>query len=79
MAMVGTSMRSRPDTGTARDTEVEAIARALREGGAMSRHELARRVNARRWGPGRFNGAVADALAEGSVRRLGRDRVGPPT
>ena len=79
MSMLGTTYRSRQDTGTARDTEIDAITRALREGGEMSRQELARRVHARRWGPGRFHGALADALAEGSARRLGRDRVGPPT
>ena len=79
MGMLGTTYRSRQDTGTARDTEIDAITRALREGGEMSRQELARRVHARRWGPGRFHGALADALAEGSARRLGRDRVGPPT
>jgi MFS family permease len=79
MGMLGTTYRSRQDTGTARDTEIDAITRALREGGDMSRQELARRVHARRWGPGRFHGALADALAEGSARRLGRDRVGPPT
>jgi MFS family permease len=79
MSMLGTTYRSRQDTGTARDTEIDAITRALREGGDMSRQELARRVQARRWGPGRFRGALADALAEGSARRLGRDRVGPPT
>jgi MFS family permease len=79
MSMLGTTYRSRQDTGTARDTEIEAITRALREGGDMSRQELARRVHARRWGPGRFPGAHADAQAEGSARRQGRDRVGPPT
>jgi MFS family permease len=79
MSMLGTTYRSRQDTGTARDTEIDAITRELREGGDMSRQELARRVHARRWGPGRFHGALADALAEGSARRLGRDRVGPPT
>ena len=78
MGMLGTTYRSREDNGTARDTEIAAIARVLGEGGEMSRQELARRVNARRWGPGRFGGALADALAEGSARRVGRDRVGPP-
>jgi MFS family permease len=78
MSMVGTSYRSREDTGTARDTEIIAIARALNDGGEMTRQELARRVNARRWGPGRFRAALADALAEGAARRVGRDRVGPP-
>jgi MFS family permease len=78
LSMIGTTYRSRQDTGSARDTEIQAIARALGEGGEMTRQELARRVNARRWGPGRFRGALADALAEGSARRVGRDRVGPP-
>ncbi len=76
--MLGTSLHSRADTGAARDSEIDAIARALREGGEMTRQELARRVSARHWGPGRFRGALADALAEGSARRTGRDRVGPP-
>ncbi|MEP6954588.1 MAG: MFS transporter, partial [Solirubrobacteraceae bacterium] len=71
MSMLGTSFRSRQDTGSARDTEIDAISRALGEGGEMTRQELARRVNARRWGPGRFRGALADALAEGSARRVG--------
>jgi MFS family permease len=76
--MLGTSLHTRQDTGSARDTEIEAISRALAEGGEMTRQELARRVNARRWGPGRFRAALADALAEGSAQRVGRDRVGPP-
>ena len=78
LGMLGTTYRSRQDTGAARDTEIASIARALGEGGEMTRQELAQRVNARRWGPGRFRGALADALAEGSARRVGRDRVGPP-
>ena len=32
MGMLGTTYRSREDTGTARDTEIDAIARALRRG-----------------------------------------------
>jgi len=32
--------------------------------------ELARRVGARYWGPGRFRAALREALDEGTVRRL---------
>ncbi|MGZ6695368.1 MAG: NYN domain-containing protein [Solirubrobacteraceae bacterium] len=51
--MLGTSVR-RADTGVALDGEIAAIERALREGGEMTRRELAARVHARNWGPGRF-------------------------
>jgi hypothetical protein len=60
------------------DREIDAIARALADGGPMRREELARRVGARRWGPGRFGNAVSQAIAEGRARRLARGRYGPP-
>jgi MFS family permease len=56
------------------DGEVGAILGALEDGPA-TRRELARRVSARLWGPGRFRTALAVARAEGLVRRAGRDRV----
>jgi len=52
------------------DREIEIIERALDDHGAANRRELARRVGARYWGPGRFRGALREAIAEGSVRRL---------
>jgi hypothetical protein len=55
------------------DEEIEIIARALAEHGQLSREELGRRVGARYWGPGRFRGALREALAEGAARRVGRN------
>jgi len=52
--------------------EVEAIERALREHGEATRRELARRVGARYWGPGRFRMALRQAGRERRVKLLGR-------
>jgi MFS family permease len=57
--------------------EVETIERALREHGEATRRELARRVGARYWGPGRFSAALRAARAEKRVKRLSRDRYAP--
>jgi hypothetical protein len=54
--------------------EVEAIVSALREHGPMARDELRREVNARRWGPGCFARALAQAVVAGLVTRVGRGR-----
>lgn len=53
------------------------IGRAVEEAGVIDREELARRVGAGRWGPGRFNNALREALAEGRVRRVTRNTYGP--
>ena len=42
----------------------------------LERADLARRIGARRWGPGRFREALDEAQAEGRVVRLGRGRYG---
>jgi hypothetical protein len=55
------------------DEEIEIIVRALDEHGRLSREELARRIGARYWGPGRFRTALREALAEGAARRAGRN------
>ncbi|MGD9734601.1 MAG: hypothetical protein AB7V58_03170 [Solirubrobacterales bacterium] len=60
------------------DREIEAIATALDEHGATQRAELARLVGARYWGPGRFNSALREAVAEGRARRLSRSTLAPP-
>jgi MFS family permease len=59
---------------TSRTTELEVSAiRAAASGGeAVTRAELARRVGARRWGPGRFRRALDVAVARGAVVRVGR-------
>ncbi|HEV7773734.1 MAG TPA: MFS transporter [Conexibacter sp.] len=56
------------------DHEVEAIVGALREHGPTDRTTLARLVGARWWGPGRFRGALVDAVVKQRVRRVGRER-----
>ena len=55
--LMGTSLR-RPTGLVELQDEVEAIGRAVDEGGPLSRDELFRTVRGRRWGPGRF-GACA--------------------
>jgi hypothetical protein len=79
--------RLRPGPGTvsssrgeeeALDREIEAIARALDEHGALSRRELSRLVGARYWGPGRFSAALREAVAEGRARRVSRSTYAPP-
>jgi len=62
---------------TDRDREIEIIVRALNERGDSSRKELARTVGGRYWGPGRFQGALREAVAEGRVRRVRNDQYAP--
>jgi hypothetical protein len=54
------------------DREIEAIERALAATGTLRRDELAARVGARWWGPGRFSRALGEAVRDGEVRRVGR-------
>ncbi|WP_028060226.1 MFS transporter [Candidatus Solirubrobacter pratensis] len=76
--MVGSCSHStREDEGT-REREVEALADAARDAGPATRADLSRRVHAREWGPGRFGGALRDAVERGRLRRLSRRRYGPP-
>ncbi len=75
--MVGTSVR-RPSALTELQREVEAIGRAVDEGGPITRDELAGAVGARRWGPGRFRRALGEAVAAGRIRRTGRGRFEAP-
>jgi MFS family permease len=56
------------------DREVEAIVTALRQHGPIERAALARAVGARYWGPGRFRGALVEALVQQRIRRVGRAR-----
>jgi MFS family permease len=75
--LVGTAVR-RPTAVTELQREVEAIGRAVDEGGPVNRDELFRTVGARRWGPGRFRRALGEAVATGRIRRTGRGRFEPP-
>ncbi len=59
------------------DHEIAAIERSLAENGPTSVSDLRALVGARYWGPGVFNQALGEALAEGSVRRVARGIYGP--
>jgi len=54
------------------DREIDAIEQAATDR-PMSREELARAVNARTWGPGRFRRALRLAQSERRVTRVGRN------
>jgi MFS family permease len=56
------------------DNEIEIIARALQEHGELGREDLAKRIGARYWGPGRFRAALREAVREGRIRRVSRSR-----
>jgi MFS family permease len=68
-----------PDAAADREREIEIIERALNERGSANRGELARRIGAHYWGPGRFRGALREAVLEGRVKRLHRDQYAPTT
>ncbi len=53
--------------------EVESIVRALQSTGPQSRDGLAGLLRARYWGPRRFSDALRASLAQGRVRRVGRN------
>jgi len=61
------------DAKATRRAEVAQIVNALHEAlpSGLRRRDLARRVDARGWGPGRLTGALRQAVAEGLVRRTG--------
>jgi MFS family permease len=72
--MLGTAVRSRSSSPALLDQEVDTIAAIVEESGPLERADLARRVGARGWGPGRFREALDEAQAEGRVVRLRRSR-----
>jgi hypothetical protein len=69
LGTAGPSSRFAAEAEAEHDREVEAIARALADGGGAGRSELLRRVGGRHWGPGRFTSALRAALREGRARR----------
>jgi MFS family permease len=75
--MVGTASRWAPAADEDLDREIEMIERALDDLGAIDRDALAKAVGARYWGPGRFRGALREAVEEGRARRLARSRYAP--
>jgi MFS family permease len=76
--MLGTAVRSRPVSQALLDREIDAIAETVEKDGPLQREDIARRVGARRWGPGRFRNALHEAEVEGRVRRISRSTYGPP-
>jgi MFS family permease len=75
--MVGTAGatgRQRNAGDRARDHELDLLERMLAEQGELTAPELARRLDARHWGPGRYRSALREALREGRVER-GRGRT----
>ena len=75
--MVGTALHSRQAPQSLLACEIDAVASVVEADGPLERAEIARRVGARRWGPGRFRNALAAAQASGRVRRLSRTRYAP--
>jgi hypothetical protein len=73
----GTASRYAAMSDRELDREIEAIARALAEGGPVSPEELARVVGARAWGPRRFHAALRQAVLEGRARRVAGGQYGP--
>ncbi|HEY0316781.1 MAG TPA: MFS transporter [Solirubrobacterales bacterium] len=79
--MFGTAGTAGRDAAAAErdlDAEIEAIARALSERGAIDRAALAELVGGPGWGPGRFRDALAASLREGRARQLSGGTYGPP-
>jgi MFS family permease len=75
--MFGTAVHSRQASPDLLDREIDSIAAVLEENGTLRRDEVAARVGARRWGPGRFRNALEEAASEGRIRRIARSTYGP--
>ena len=63
---------SNPDLARPRDRDHRP--QPCRSSGELDRRQLAERVGARYWGPGRFRAALRGAISDGVVRRTGRER-----
>ena len=60
-----------------REREIQLIERALASEGEMRRRDLGRLIGCKYWGPGRFTGALRDAVDQGRIRRVGFGRYAP--
>jgi len=79
--MLGTAGGERSSAAGAKaalDREVELIAAVVAVEGPIGRDELARAVHGRLWGPGRFRGALREAVREGRTREMAHHAYGPP-
>src|SRR5690606_34714406 len=73
MGTSGTPSRSKAAAERDLDREIDDLARATEEG-PVERLDLAERVGARGWGPGRFRRALTEATKEGCLVRLPHNR-----
>ncbi|MEA2249858.1 MAG: hypothetical protein QOG70_100 [Solirubrobacteraceae bacterium] len=79
--MLGTASTTRRFQAMAErdlEREIDAISRACEERGPMDHRQLRRAVHGRAWGPGRFRGALREAVREGRTMQLARGTFGPP-
>jgi hypothetical protein len=77
LGTAGTSSRYAAMAEEDLDGEIESLERALGERGSIEQAELERAVQGERWGPGRFDGALREAVEEGRARRVSRRRYAP--
>ncbi|NMH99291.1 MFS transporter [Pseudonocardia acidicola] len=73
----GTTSRWHAASDEELDRELNVITQALEEHGPTERSTLAGYVGGRYWGPRRFTQALREAVAQGRVRRLTRERYAP--
>src|SRR3954467_7433266 len=78
LGTVGGERTSAARAEAALDREVELIAAVVAVEGPIGREELARAVRGRSWGPGRFRGALREAVREGRTREMADQAYGPP-
>jgi MFS family permease len=69
LGTAGATGRQRNAGERALDRELELLEHTLAEHGELRRDELAWRLDARRWGPGRYRAALRTAIREGRVER----------
>jgi MFS family permease len=77
LGTAGTSSRYAAMAEEDLDREIESLERALEERGSTEQAELERAVQGEGWGPGRFDGALREAVDEGRARRVSHRRYAP--
>jgi MFS family permease len=75
--MVSTTGRATAASDVQLDREIQAVVTDLATHGPTPRRELAHRLRAREWGPGRFSTALREAERESRLRRMSRSVYGP--
>jgi MFS family permease len=78
LGTAGGERMSAAGADAALDREVELIAAVVAVEGVIGREQLALAVRGRSWGPGRFRGALREALREGRTREMAHHAYGPP-